>query len=106
MRAQPGQNYNVYFDGGRIAMAAPLVHEGLEVCFELCHKRYRVCVCVHCVCLRARVVLLLVVWGHEAGACSFTLSGVRLLVRMLTCVTALYSRDARINVSDGTLFYL
>jgi ubiquinol-cytochrome c reductase cytochrome c1 subunit len=26
----PGQNYNVYYDGGRIAMAAPLVHEGLE----------------------------------------------------------------------------
>lgn len=25
-----GQHYNVYFDGGRIAMAPPLVHEGLE----------------------------------------------------------------------------
>lgn len=30
MHLLPGQNYNAYFDGGRIAMAAPLVHEGIE----------------------------------------------------------------------------
>jgi ubiquinol-cytochrome c reductase cytochrome c1 subunit len=26
----PGQHYNVYFDGGRIAMGPPLIHEGIE----------------------------------------------------------------------------
>jgi ubiquinol-cytochrome c reductase cytochrome c1 subunit len=30
MHLLPGQHYNVYFDAGRIAMAPPLVHEGIE----------------------------------------------------------------------------
>jgi ubiquinol-cytochrome c reductase cytochrome c1 subunit len=30
MELLPGQHYNVYFDGGRIAMTPPLNHEGLE----------------------------------------------------------------------------
>jgi len=30
MSMMTGQHYNVYFDGGKIAMAPPLVHEGME----------------------------------------------------------------------------